>query len=327
MGGLIADNMMKKKLLICGATGFLGRNIAGRFAENPDFEVTGTFFKSSPWENQNVDMVYADLTKKDDVERVVKGKDIVVQMAATTSGARDIVQRAHIHVTDNAIMNSLLLRAVFDYNISHFLFPSCTNLYPSSEIPIKEDSLIEINKNYFGSASTKHYIEEMSRFFSERSKTKYTIIRQSNIYGPYDKFDLDKSHVFGATITKIVNAPENGEIIVWGDGQEKRDLLYVSDLTDFIESAIDKQKSPLEIFNAGIGYAISIDSLVKKIRHLAEREDLKIVYDSTKPTIKTNICLDCTKARNKIGWQPKISLDEGIEKTISWYRLNIRGVI
>ena len=71
-------------------------------------------------------------------------------------------------------------------------------------------------------------------------KTKYTIVRHSNIYGPHDKFDLEKSHVFGATITKVMQAKD--KIEVWGEGKEIRDFLYIDDLIDFIKKALLKQK-------------------------------------------------------------------------------------
>ena len=74
------------------------------------------------------------------------------------------------------------------------------------------------------------------RFFSNLNKTKFVVIRHSNIYGPYDKFDLEKSHVFGATVCKVMNAKKS--VTIWGRGNDRRDLLYVDDLVEFIEILI-----------------------------------------------------------------------------------------
>ena len=107
-------------------------------------------------------------------------------------------------------------------------------MYQSHEKPLKEsdwDPNKEINSKYFGIANTKIYIEKMLEFYSMISKMKTTAIRHSNIYGPFDKYDLEKSHVFGATITKVMTA--KNEIIVWGSGDEKRDVLHVDDLMNF----------------------------------------------------------------------------------------------
>jgi nucleoside-diphosphate-sugar epimerase len=320
---LLTESMDKKKILICGSTGFIGRNIAEYFCEKQDFEVYGTFLKSHALDNPKIKMVHADLTDKNDVNSVIKDMDIVIQAAATTSGAKDIVNKPYYHVTDNAVMNSLIFRAAYEYSVSRVVFFSCTVMYQSSDIPLKEtdfDANKEIYPSYFGVGWTKVYIEKMCEFYSRIGDTRYTVVRHSNIYGPYDKFDLEKAHVFGATMAKIMAAAENKEIVVWGSGEEKRDLLYVSDLVGFVEAAIERQKNKFELFNAGYGSSISIKDLVERIALLSGK-NIAIKFDLSKPTIKTKLCLDTAKARDILGWAPKVSLDEGIKKTVDWFRM------
>ena len=109
---------MKKKILICGATGFIGRNIAEYYIGKNDFEVYGTYFNSKPLKNPGIRMIKADLTNREDVDELLKpGYDILVQAAATTSGAKEIVNKPYYHVTDNAVMNSLIFRSAFEHNI------------------------------------------------------------------------------------------------------------------------------------------------------------------------------------------------------------------
>lgn len=317
---------MKRKILVCGSTGFIGRNVAEAFADNDNFEVYGTYYNSKPLSNSKVKMIRADLTNKEDVNKIIRGKDIVIQAAATTSGAKDTATKPYYHVTDNALMNALIFRAAYDYQVSHLVFLSCTTMYQSSGSPIKETDLDlneEIYPAYFGGAWTKVYNEKMCEFYSRIGSTKYTVVRHSNIYGPHDKFDLERSHVFGATITKVMTAENEGKIIVWGTGEEERDLLYISDLVDFVKLAIDKQKSKFELFNAGYGSPISIKELVEKII-LRSGKNIGIEFDITKPSIKTKICLDATKAKNLFGWSAKISIDEGIIKTLKWYKNNLK---
>ncbi|MBA7709866.1 dTDP-glucose 4,6-dehydratase [subsurface metagenome] len=110
--------------------------------------------------------------------------------------------------------------------------------------------------------------------------------------------------------------------MVWGAGEEERDLLYVSDLVKFVELAIGKQESAFELYNAGYGSSISVKDLVAKIIK-SSGKNLKIEHDLTKPSIKTKLFLDTTKAKSSLGWSPEVSLDEGIRKTIDWYRMNI----
>ncbi|MEW6557329.1 MAG: NAD-dependent epimerase/dehydratase family protein [Elusimicrobiota bacterium] len=317
---------MKKKILVCGSTGFIGRNIAEALAENEGFEVYGTYLKSEPLKNSKIKMIKADLTDKNDVEKVIKGMDIIIQAAATTSGAKDIINKPYYHVTDNTIMNALIFRSTYEHKISHLIFFSCTVMYQSSNVPVKEtdfDANKEIYPSYFGGAWMKVYNEKMCEFYSRISDTKFTVIRHSNIYGPYDKYDLEKSHVFGATVTKVMTAKEDEKIVVWGEGTEERDLLHVSDLVDFVKLAIYKQKNKFELFNVGYGSSISISNLVKKIIKYSNK-NVSIEYDLTKPTIKTKLCLNTSKAKEKLGWIPKVSLDEGIKKTIQWYKNNYK---
>lgn len=312
---------MGKKILICGATGFIGRNISEFLLENTDYDVYGTYSNSSPFDHPDITFLKADLTNKLDVDEVVKDKDVIIQAAATTSGAKDIVSKPYIHVTDNAVMNALLFRSAFEHNTEHIIFLSCTVMYQSGDKPVKETDFNpndEIYPKYYGGAWTKIYNEKMCEFYSGIGNTKYTIIRHSNIYGPYDKFDLEKSHVFGATMTKVMTAKDGEKIVVWGSGEEERDLLYVSDLVDFVNLAIEKQKNKLELYNVGLGSSISVKTLVKKIIDIS-RKNLIIEHDLSKPSIKTRLCLDITKAKNNFGWEPKVSLDEGIKKTMNWY--------
>lgn len=314
---------MLKKVLVCGATGFIGRNIAERYLESDDFEVIGTYHKSKPWTHPKLKMVQVDLTRADEVNQLLSGVDVLIQAAAVTSGAKDIVNRPYIHTTDNAVMNSLIFRAAFDQGVPHIVFFSCSVMYSPSEKPIKEsdfDANAPMLPNYFGSGWTKIYLEKMAEFYSRLGKTKYTVIRHSNIYGPYDKFDLERSHVFGATVTKVMTSSD-GKVRVWGTGEEERDLLYVSDLVDYVETAVRNQKQVFDLSNLGYGSAISVRDLVGKIIKLSGR-NLEIEFDTSKPTIKTKLCLNTDRARLNLRWAPKISIDEGIQKTLEWYRKN-----
>jgi len=318
--------MGKRKILICGATGFIGRNLVDRFSGRDDCVLYGTVDRRKPdralSEPGKIKLLKADLTNRADVERVLKGMDVVIQAAATTSGAQDIVTQPFIHVTDNAVMNSLIFRACHEQGVRHVIFFSCTVMYSENKHPVREEDFrYEIIDKYFGVGWTKVYIEKMCAFYAGLGKAKYTVIRHSNVYGPYDKYDLAHSHVFGATVTKVMTEPTD-RIVVWGDGTEERDLLYVGDLIDFVDCAITKQKRPFELVNVGLGRSVSVRELVKTIiKHSGRR--LKIDFDASKPTIPFKLSLNIAKANKTFGWSPKTSLARGIERTLDWYRENV----
>lgn len=312
----------KTKVLICGAAGFIGRNLVERFSKNPAYEVTAVYHKTDPPKIPSVAFVRADLTQREDVARIVKGTDILIQAAATTSGAKDIVTKPYYHVTDNAVMNSFIFRACHENQVKHVIFFSCTTMYPSSSKPVREsDFNYTIVDKYFGVGWTKVYIEKMCEFYSKIGKAKYTAIRHSNIYGPYDKYDLERSHVFGATVAKVMTATD-GKIVVWGDGSDERDLLHVDDLITFVEYAINQQTVPFELMNVGYGRSISVKELVEKLVK-ASGQKLKIEFDTSKPSINYKLTVDIGYAKSKFRWVPKISLDEGIKSTLEWYQKHV----
>jgi GDP-L-fucose synthase len=315
--------MTKKKVLICGATGFVGRNMTEFFAKSGEYDVHAVRFNRPEYKCDGVTWHQADLRKPEDIERVIKGVDIIIQAAATTSGAKDIVSRPYIHVTDNAVMNSLLFRAAFEHKVKHVIFFSCTVMYQSSDVGLKETDFDEnkpLHPRYFGVGNTKIYVEKMCDFYSRIGETKFTAIRHSNIYGGHDKFDFERSHVFGATVSKVMLATD--KISVWGTGEEERDLLHADDLNSFVELAIKNQKEKYRLYNCGLGKAISIKNLVNKIV-AASGKKLAIEHDLSQPTIKTSLFLDCSLAKNELGWEPKVDLDNGIKRTVEWWAKNI----
>tara|TARA_R100000315_G_C5234992_1_gene146466 strand:+ start:1713 stop:2681 length:969 start_codon:yes stop_codon:yes gene_type:complete len=313
----------KEKILICGATGFIGRNLLEYYIKQNKYSIRAVYHKRPALEEYNVEWIKADLKNPEDVKNALKDVDIVLQFAATTSGANDIVNRPYIHVTDNAIMNSLILRECYEQSIEHIVFPSCTVMYQPADYAQKEsdwNAQDEIYPTYFGVGNTKVYIEKMCEFFARLGRTKHTVMRHSNMYGPHDKYDLERSHVFGATITKVMTNT-NGILNVWGTGEGARDLLHVDDLVAFVDAALNKQTNNYELFNVGLGKAIKIIDLIKKIISFSGKE-LKIEHDLSKPTIPTSLFLDCSKAKEKLNWEPKIEIDEGIQQTIKWYKEN-----
>ena len=317
----MTNKLTKKQnnIIILGATGFIGKNIALYYSKN--LKIKATYNKKIPFENKNIEWIKCDLRSERQINNLFDNIDIVINAAAVTSGVKDIIDRPHIHVNDNALMNINILKQIFkNNNIKHYIFFSCTVMYQSSNRKQDEQKFnYQIIDKYFGVGWTKVYIEKLCKFYSNFLNTKFTMIRHSNIYGPYDKFDLEKSHVLGATISKVMKAEK--EITIWGRGNEIRDFLYISDLIRFVELVIKKQKKKYEIYNCGSETGIKILDLAKLIIKITGRS-IKIKRNVTAPTIKFNLVVDCKKAKKEIGWKSKVSLSEGIKKTLIWWKKN-----
>lgn len=314
--------MEKTRVMICGASGFIGRNLFEYYNSINGYETYGTYLKNRP-KNFNPRIFQADLRDKDEASFVTAGMDIVINAAAMTDGIGVFSEEknAKTYAEANNLINANLAEAVSLNRVSHYISLSCTVMYPSSDIPLSEDGvdMKKIHPKYFIPAEMKIFAEERCRHFSNLGSTKYTVIRHTNIYGPYDKFDLARGHVLAATITKVIKAKD--KIIVWGKGEESRDFLYIDDLIEFIRKAVDLQESNFEIFNVGSGKTYSINELVKIIIARSGKK-LDIIHDLTKPSVETqmNICVE--KAKHLLNWQAKTELHEGISRTIEWYRNN-----
>jgi GDP-L-fucose synthase len=292
------------KVVLCGSNGFIGTSICERLVKRSDVSLI------VPTRNL-CDPEYA--------REVTIGADVVIQAAARTTGVKDVKERPYIHTTDNAVMNSYLLRASYENSVKHFIFFSSSTIYRSSDVPVKEDAW-DGNPEpcYFASAWTKMYIEKMCEFYSSLGRTKHTVLRPSNVYGPHDKFDLERSHVMGATITKILTNTD-GKITIWGDGKAERDLIYVDDVVDAIEAVMEKQTKPFACYNIGTGIKTSVSDLMRGIILLSGK-DIRTAYDTSKPSVDTRLALNCFKALEELGWEAKTDLETGITKTMEWWR-------
>ena len=178
----------------------------------------------------------------------------------------------------------------------------------------------KIFHNYFGVAHTKLYIEKICKFYSKISKTKFTIIRHSNIYGPRDKFDLTKGHFIGSSVKKLF-ARNNKSIKIFGNGSEKRDFLFINDFTNFVKIVLKKQISNYEIFNCSYGRSFSVITILNKLIKISNLNK-KIKKIKASKSIKVNIRVNSKKAKKLLSWYPKIHLDEGLKKTIDWFQKN-----
>ena len=318
--------MVKKKILILGATGFIGKNILQFFVKQNKYKIFATYNKKPKLKYKNIVWIKVNLTNPKKVEKLFKNIDIVIQAAATTSGANVIINSPQLHVTDNAVMNSYIMRACHENSVKHVIFFSCTVMYPHSRISLNENYNIQtdkIYKKYFGVANTKIYVEKICEFYASLGKTKFTCIRHSNIYGQNDKFDLKNSHFFGSTIRKISSLKNNQTLEVWGKCEEKRDMLHIDDLLNFISKVINKQKKAFQIVNCCYGKSFKIIEIIKMIIK-ASKKKLKIIHNLEKPSIGVNILVDNKKAKKLFNWKPKIDIKIGILKTLKWYEKNIK---
>jgi nucleoside-diphosphate-sugar epimerase len=191
-------------------------------------------------------------------------------------------------------------------------------MYNSSNVKHDEKSknIVKEDSPYFGVGNMKMYIEKQALFYSKLKRTKFTILRHSNIYGPHDKFDENSAHVLPNFLNKALN--EKKIFSIWGNGKSVRDFLYIGDLINCIKIIIAKQKSNYEIFNVGSNNPITILQLAKIILKVVKRKKI-IKYVNKSFSIDNKIKIS-NKKINSLNWRPKYSLELGVRKTINWLK-------
>ena len=155
--------------------------------------------------------------------------------------------------------------------------------------------------------------------YSEKLKNPMAtvVLRPSNIYGPYDDFEFETSHVMAALIRRVVE--RHDPIEVWGTGDDIRDWIYIGDFIDAMMLAVEKIESYNPI-NTGFGKGYSIKQALQIILEVDGYTDAKIEFNPSKPSMIPIRLIDTTKAETTLGFKAKIGLREGIRKTIEWYR-------
>ena len=320
----MANIFKNVKALVAGGAGFVGANLINRLLlEGADVRAT-LHNKPVVIKDKRIDYLTCDLTLMDDCKKAIDGMEYVFLCAANTSGAAVIASTPLVHVTPNILMNSQMLEAAYFAGVKKFVWLSSNAAYPpSGDRPVKEDEMFDGDpyEIYFGVAWMKRYTEILCRMYSEKlKKTMPTVVlRPSNIYGPYDDFDFETSHVMAALVRRVVERHDLLE--VWGTGDDVRDWIYIDDFIDATILATEKIDTYNPV-NIGLGQGYTIKQALQMMLEIDGYKDARVVYNSSKPSMIPVRLIDTSKAESLLGFRVKTGLCEGIRKTIEWYRKN-----
>ncbi len=312
-----------KVVLVTGAAGICGHSVIRRLLEKENVKsIRATIFTTRKLkiEDSKLEVVKADLSSYDDCKKIVKGVDIVLNLAAWIRGAKE-QQKSKIDLVRNNVVPSInILDAAVREGVEYFGFVGSSTMYPDSPHHMSEEELFngEPFKEYAGVGWMKRYLLKVVEHFQDISNTKFGVIIPMAIYGPHDNFN-EHGHVVPQLIMKASNKMNPFE--VWGDGSQLREFIYVDDLIDALFYVLENDPSGTP-YNVGTGVATTITELVEEITSLYNSGyNPEFSYDTTKPTMIPKRRLDITKI-TELGWKSKHSLREGLEKTISWYEEN-----
>ena len=248
----------------------------------------------------------------------------VVLAAAKVGGIKANNDEPVGFLIENLEIQNNVIRAAFAHGTRKLLFLGSSCIYPrEAPQPIPESALLggplePTNEAY---AMAKIAGIKLCQAYARQYGANFISAMPTNLYGPNDNFDLDKSHVIAALLRKAHEAKVSGarEIVVWGSGQPRREFLHVDDLADASLFLLQNYDSP-EIINVGAGKDISIRELAELICNIVGFNG-GLTWDRTKPDGTPRKLLDIAKIAS-LGWKPKISLREGITRTYEWFLAN-----
>lgn len=265
----------------------------------------------------------ADLRKLDQCTRVVKDVDIVIHLAAKVGGIGFNQKYPGSLFHDNIVMGLNMIEAARLEGVAKFVQIGTVCAYPKyTPTPFREDNLWngypeETNAPY---GIAKKALLVMAQAYRQQYGMNIVYLLPVNLYGPRDNFDLESSHVIPALIRKFLEAVANDrdEVVVWGTGKVSREFLYVADAAEGILLATEKYDKPDPV-NLGSGSEITIRELASLIGKLSGFKG-KITWDTTKPDGQHRRCLDTSRAKREFGFQVKTDLEEGLTRTIEWFK-------
>jgi GDP-L-fucose synthase len=266
-----------------------------------------------------------DLREREAIERLYDDAkpDVVIHLAGIVGGIGANRENPGKFFYENLMMGVQLMHQAYLRKVAKFVAVGTVCAYPKfTPVPFKEDDLWngypeETNAPY-GLAKKMLLVQAQS--YRQQYGFNAIYLLPVNLYGPRDNFDPASSHVIPALIKKCFDAIEKGdqEIVIWGDGSASREFLYAEDCAEGIVLAAEKYSKPDPV-NLGVGREITIKELVTLIARLTGFKG-KIVWDTSKPNGQPRRCLDTSRAEREFGFKARTSFEEGLRKTIEWYR-------
>ena len=320
--------------MIAGANGMVGKSITNLLKKKAmaQSDTGGSILTPSKSELNLID--------NENVMRWFKSNrpTIVIMAAAKVGGILANYKYPADFLIDNLRIQTNVIENAWKYGVKRLLFLGSSCIYPKfATQPIKEEELLS---GKLESTNEPYAIAKIAGIkLCQALRRQYNFdaisLMPTNLYGPGDNYHLNNSHVFASLIQKFCHAEKNEleKVVCWGTGSPFREFMHVDDLasailfllenwdpSEFSDSTFDKKNYPLDFINVGTGKDISIFDLANKIAKFSNFEG-EVIWDKSKPDGTPRKVLDINRIK-KMGWEPSISLDEGIIRTINEYRKN-----
>lgn len=304
--------MTKRRILLTGARGMVGRNLLDHPA-------------ASEWEFIAPTSAELDLTDFDAVSKFMREArpDVVVHAAGRVGGIQANIANPVDFFWINTVLGRNVVIAARDAGVKRLLNLGSSCMYPrNAPNPLAEPQILqgELEPTNEGYALAKIATQRLCAYVhQEDASFDYKTFVPCNLYGPYDKFDPARSHLVPAIVHKVHLAKKQGdsEIEIWGDGTARREFMYAGDLADSIMMAVERWEDTPSLLNIGVGADHSVNEYYAAVARVIGWQG-KFVHNLNRPAGMKQKLLDVTR-QTMWGWQPKVSLDEGIARTYEFF--------
>ena len=302
----------KKKVLITGSSGMVGKNLI-------EHEKAKSYKLLIPRRNE------LNLQNKNDVLFWIENNkpDFVIHAAGKVGGIQANIAEPELFLTANLELGINLLNACSELGIKNLINLGSSCMYPrNASNPLKENDILngELEPTNEGYALAKVCIQRLCDYFSKKDKSlNYKTLIPCNIYGKFDSFEKDKSHLLPSIIAKISSAKKekDNSVEIWGTGKVRREFMYAGDLADSIWFCLERIKNLPSCLNIGLGFDYSILEYYQAVSEVLGF-DGNFTFNTKKPEGMKQKLVDISMIK-KLGWESKTSLKEGIEKTCNFY--------
>ena len=312
--------MSQERILVTGAGGFIGHHLVKRLKRDGS-RVRGVDIKLPEYETSDADeFQLLDLRRWSNCLLATRGVDQVYNLAADMGGI-GYITAAHASIShNNSLINTHMLEGARVQGVTRFLFSSSACVYAQNKqkeanvTPLKEEDAYPADAEK-GYGWEKLWAEQLCQYYREDYGLDTRIVRFHNVYGPLGTYEGGKEKAPAAISRKVALLEDGEEIEIWGDGQQTRSFIYVDDCVEgLMRLMASNYADPL---NLGTEELIPIDGLVDLVSKIAGKKLIKR-HDLNKPQGVRGRNSDNSRLRQVLGWEPSISLEQGLLATYNW---------